>query len=96
MEWLLATHEGGQGPIDWKDQNQRKREGLDLRGADLREVNLSRLPLARLRGGTSLFVRVSSKAHQDASVVTMEYVDLSEAQLQGANLEAALLQHAEF
>ncbi len=96
VEWLLATHEGGKGPIDWKDQNQRKREGLDLRGADLREVNLSRLPLARLRGGTSLFVRVSSKAHQDASVVTMEYVDLSEAQLQGANLEAALLQHAEF
>src|SRR6266480_7180051 len=35
VDWLLATHENGQGPIDWSDESQRKREGLDLRGANL-------------------------------------------------------------
>src|SRR5690242_18288390 len=31
VEWLLATHEGGHGPVDWDDPGQRGREGLDLR-----------------------------------------------------------------
>lgn len=35
MEWLLATHDDGRGPIEWTDENDRKREGLDVRGADL-------------------------------------------------------------
>src|SRR6266699_2552248 len=51
VEWLLTTHENGRGPVDWSDEYQRERKGLDLRGADLREVNLSILPLARLLGG---------------------------------------------
>src|SRR5438309_1285660 len=51
VEWLLATHENGRGPVDWSDESQRQRDGLDLRGADLRKVNLSGLPLARMRGG---------------------------------------------
>ncbi len=51
VEWLLITHENGRGPVDWKDESQRKRQGLDLRGADLRQVDLRKLPLARLRGG---------------------------------------------
>ena len=25
VEWLLATHENGRGPIDWKDEKQRER-----------------------------------------------------------------------
>src|SRR4051794_82372 len=33
VEWLLATHENGRGPIVWKDEDQRHREGVDLRGA---------------------------------------------------------------
>src|SRR5690242_16210568 len=51
VEWLLATHESGSmlGPVDWCDESQRGREGLDLRGADLHEVDLRKLPLARLR-----------------------------------------------
>lgn len=53
VEWLLATHENGRGPVDWSDESQRGRQGLDVRGADLRQVDLSRLPLARLRGGLS-------------------------------------------
>src|SRR5947199_914183 len=35
VEWLLATHENGRGPINWSDESQREREGLDLRGTDL-------------------------------------------------------------
>jgi len=53
VEWLLATHENGRGPIDWSDEGQRSRKGLDLRGAIFRGINLSALPLARLRGGLS-------------------------------------------
>lgn len=43
VEWLLVTHENGRGPIDWNDESQRKRLGLDLRGADLRQVDLHHL-----------------------------------------------------
>ncbi len=49
VEWLLATHEDGHGPVDWNDDSQREREGLDLRGANLDQANLSDLPLARSR-----------------------------------------------
>src|SRR5438132_13437883 len=34
IEWLLATHEN-RGPVDWSDEIQHEREGLDLRGANL-------------------------------------------------------------
>src|SRR3989442_329782 len=51
VEWLLATHEKGRGPVEWSDEQQRERKGLDLRGANLRTVDLSKLPLAHLLGG---------------------------------------------
>src|SRR6266566_7331247 len=51
IEWLLATQDGGLGPIDWNDESQRERKGLDLRGAVLRRVDLSKLPLAGMQGG---------------------------------------------
>ena len=50
VEWLLATHENGRGPVNWNDEKQRERKGLDLRGADLRYADLQKLPLARLCG----------------------------------------------
>src|SRR5262245_42083021 len=28
VEWLLATHEHGRGPVDWDDGAQRGRQGL--------------------------------------------------------------------
>jgi hypothetical protein len=48
LEWLIATHESGgmRGPVDWGDKKQRRRLGLDLRGAQLQSTDLSRLPLA--------------------------------------------------
>ncbi len=45
VEWLLATHENGRGPVDWSDERQRKREGLDLGGANLCHTDLSHVPL---------------------------------------------------
>src|SRR5438270_3314360 len=54
VEWLLATHENGRGPVDWSNGKEQDRQGLDLRGADLRQVNLRRLPLTRLYGGLPL------------------------------------------
>src|SRR6266699_612786 len=45
VEWLLASHENGRGPVDWSNENQRKREGLDIYGADLSGVDLHKLPL---------------------------------------------------
>lgn len=48
VEYLLATHEDRRGSIDRSDVSQRERKGLDLRGANLRYMNLSNLPLAGL------------------------------------------------
>src|SRR5579862_6096489 len=45
IEWLLATHNNGQGPIVWNYENRLRGKGLDLRGADLRSVDLQGLPL---------------------------------------------------
>ena len=48
VEYLLATHEDRRGSTDRSDVSQRERKGLDLRGVNLRYVNLSDLPLAGL------------------------------------------------
>ncbi|HET8630491.1 MAG TPA: hypothetical protein VFL91_23985 [Thermomicrobiales bacterium] len=50
VEWLLATHDDGRGPVDPADPGQRDRVGLDLRGADLGRARLAGLPLARTAG----------------------------------------------
>jgi len=57
VEWLLATHENGRGPVIWSDESQRKRRGLDLRGANFSSgktqyINLTSLPLSRLIGSS--------------------------------------------
>ena len=98
VEWLLATHENGRGPVDWKDENQRQREGVDLRGADLDGVDLSDLPLARMHGGLNLFVdgilqsdggrMLRGEWWEEASI------HLEGAWLKGAHLEQAYLRYA--
>jgi uncharacterized protein YjbI with pentapeptide repeats len=87
IEWLLVTHDGGRGPVDWSDESQRGREGLDLRGAVLEGVDLSELPLARLRGSVSLL---------EESILTEEQIihaclSLKRAYLRGVHLEGANL-----
>jgi len=50
VEWLLATHEEGRGPVDPFDERHADRVGLDLRGADLSYARLHNLPLAGIVG----------------------------------------------
>ncbi|GCE23293.1 pentapeptide repeat-containing protein [Dictyobacter kobayashii] len=95
LEWLLAGHEDGRGPVDWDDEQQRGREGLDMRGVNLSRLNLRALPLARLRAaltwdewtGATTAQRIEAQAH-------LEYCDLSHAHLEGAVLNRVQLQHA--
>ncbi|GHO98623.1 hypothetical protein KSF_086710 [Reticulibacter mediterranei] len=96
IEWLLSTHENGHGPVDWSDECQREREGIDLRGADIQHVNLSYLPLAGLRGGLTWNER--NEATQDQrkkAQMQMVGANLFGTQLQGANLREAQLQEAD-
>ncbi len=96
VEWLLATHDNGHGPIDWSDESQRKRKGLDLRGADLRQEDLSRLPLAQMRGGISFDEwREATEEQRNMAAVQLQEADLRGAQLQEANLRGAQLHNAE-
>lgn len=85
VEWLLATHESGgmRGPTDWSDKKQRMREGMDLRGADLRRADLSGLPLARLCGGLS---------GPDFDKADFIQLDAAAVLLRRANLRGTLLQ----
>ncbi len=91
IEYLLATHEG-RGPIDPNASDQQDRVGLDLRGVDLRpiddiSIDLSDLPLSRVRLGLTLeeWLYISSDL-QAFAMVHMERANLSRANLQGANL----------
>jgi uncharacterized protein YjbI with pentapeptide repeats len=88
VEWLLATHVNGRGPVYWNDESQREREGLDLRGADLSNVDLSGLPLSHLRGGLSWDEVMNSKVKVDGVPAAIH--------LEGANLEGANLERASF
>src|SRR5437763_6069198 len=97
IEWLLITHEGGCGPVDWNDVQQRSRIGLDLRGADLRRVDLRNLPLTRMRSGltrdewnlTTLEQRYMAGVHLQGA--NLSEVHLEGAVLQGAHLDGATL-----
>src|SRR2546425_7134033 len=95
IEWLLITHEGGRGPVDWNDVQQRSRIGLDLRGADLRRVDLRNLPLTRMRSGlTRDEWNLTTLEQRYMAGVHLQGADLSEAHLEGAILEGAYLDGA--
>lgn len=96
IEWLLTTHEssGMRGPVAW-DEEQHKPEaacriGLDLRGADLHDVDLSGLPLARIRGG----LRANDRRRPTEQQRSEAGVQLEGATLRGAHLEGARLRDA--
>lgn len=107
VEWLLATHENGRGPVDWHDESQREREGLDMRGADLRAVDLQSLPLACTRGGlnrsewvggATLEQSKMAQAHFEQaklSLAHLEGVSLGWAHLEEVNLSGAHLEGAD-
>jgi uncharacterized protein YjbI with pentapeptide repeats len=88
VEWLLATHENGRGPVDWSDEKSLyERKGLDLRGADLRGVNLDGLLLARMYGGLTQDEFLKATEEQ----CEMAAVQLQSARLRRAHLEGAVL-----
>jgi uncharacterized protein YjbI with pentapeptide repeats len=98
VEWLLATHESGgmRGPVDWSDPTQRIRDGLDVRGADLRRADLHALPLARLLGALRSEEQWTTTAWQDeVAAVHLEESDLRDAHLEGAQLDLAWLRRAD-
>lgn len=112
VEWLLETHESGglRGPIDWNDQMQRGRQGLDLRGADVRSTDLARLPLDGIQAGltseeydvaTAVQCRWACTDFEQASLYktglrasTLRQTQFTGANLREAHLEAADLAHA--
>ena len=95
IEWLLATHDAGRGPVDWGDESQRDRPGLDLRGADLRSVNLSRLPLASMCGGGRYWTYGTFEQHEGA-LTHFEGASFASAHLEGASLAYSHLDMADF
>ncbi len=90
VEWLLATHENGRGPVAFSDGSQRQRVGLDLRGVDLRGVDLHNLPLARTIGDVAWreWPDLTEEQHILAAI-HFEKADLKGAHLEGAELEYA-------
>src|SRR2546429_1836065 len=95
IEWLLVTHESGRGPVDWSDVQQRGRIGLDLRGADLRRVNLRNLPLTLMRSGLSRDEwNLTTLEQRHMAGVFLQGADLSEAHMEGAVLQGAHLEGA--
>lgn len=95
IEWLLATHENGRGPVNIRDQHQLDRIGIDVRGADLRGVNLSRLPLARLVGGLNVTERRRPPEMKLRAAVHLEGAILNETDLEEAELYMAYMQRAD-
>ncbi len=103
IEWLLATHENGRGPVLWSDETQHERKGLDLRGADLRgdetqKLNLEGLPLSQLIGGN--FDSFVSTTLNEQAAIHLEGAHLIGAHLEratfiGAQLEGADLSYAQ-
>jgi uncharacterized protein YjbI with pentapeptide repeats len=95
IEWLLASHENGRGPLRWDDDVQNGRQGLDLRGADLRGADLRNLPLAHMLGGLNWRERARTPERRDQAAVHMEGAILSEAHLEGAELYMAHFEKAD-
>jgi len=97
VEWLLATHHGGRGPLFFEDPPEGPHmRGLDLRGADLRFADLHRLPLSGLRGGLYAAQWFDATLEQrEAAAIHLEGANLCRVILQGASLRSAHLEGAD-
>lgn len=97
VEWLLAAQDGGLGPIDWNDESQRERKGLDLRGAILRHVDLSKLPLAGLQAGLGRYNgMLATSERRETAAIHLQEANLTETHLEGADLSHGYLESADF
>jgi hypothetical protein len=90
VEWLLATHENGRGPLYWSDKRAEGRRGLDLRGANLRQVDLTSLPLCKMVGGPF----GEEWPHATEKQREMAAIQLQGARFFGTHLEVAHLRFA--
>ncbi len=92
IEWLLITHENGRGPIDWSDEQQRKRLGLvgraTLRRVHMEEVNLFRASLK------NTYLRQAHLEQANLRGTQLEGAYLFEAHLEGADLRNAFFDSA--
>ena len=97
IEWLLAHPLEDLAASNDPEHPAHKR--LDLRGADLSDVNLSKLPLSRLQAGLTLEETLEEDRHATieqsrVAAATMEGADLSDAHLEGADLSRVILNQA--
>lgn len=96
VEWLLARHREEWGSLDYNVGPRSHAGGLDLRGADLRFVDLGGLPLTQLRGGLrSDEWRRSTEQQQHAAAIHLEGARLNGADLRRASLRFAHLEGAD-
>ena len=94
VEWLLATHEGGRGPVDWgwlskltSDERPRARKQLDLRGANLIDVNLRALPLTYIAGGLNASDwNAAAPEQREFAAAHFEKANLFDAHLEAVTL----------
>jgi hypothetical protein len=88
VEWILATHGNERSPVDWSKESQPGYKRLDLRFAELRLVDLSRLPLERAS------LNMSHLEGANLSGTHLEEANLRRAYLRGAYLFGAHLKDA--
>ncbi len=96
VEWLLANHDNGHGPVDWRNSEHLHRVGIDLRGADLQGADLRSLPLSHMLGGLNGRERNRAQEKRDIAAVHLEGANFSEAHLERAELYMAHLERADF
>lgn len=97
IEWLLATHqsEGVSGPVTCDDGREPTRSGLDFRGADLTDLDLSHLPLAGIFCGlATVAVYMDAGQHDPRRIAAAACLDRSD--LSFTHLEYATLTGASF
>ena len=95
IEWLLATQDNGRGPVDWSEESQWRRDGIDLRGADLRRVNLDYLPLSRMVGGLlGEEWRTANDKQREMAAIQLQGARFFGTHLEGAHLRFAHLENA--
>ena len=95
VEWLLATHDNVQGPVNSREDELSRRKGLDLRGTDLRMLDLRNLPLARVYGGLRWNEwSMATEAQRRRAGALLENTNLSGAHLERTRFRGALLKGA--
>lgn len=95
VEWLLATPKSERELFDWDVEYPNECKGLDLRGADLRTINLNGLPLSGICGGLTIEEWLTStQEERNMAKINFEEAILYEAHLEGAVLGGVNLKKA--